>query len=228
MIASVNPSEPRSRSLSDESREISVQDCPDVEETRLVDRLRAREEEAYEELVRRFGGRLLATARHFLPRTEDAQDAVQEAFLSAFRSLDRFRGGCRLSTWLHRIVVNAALMKLRGASRRPETPIEDYLPRFDETGHHAAPVEEWKVSPEGALLSRETSERVRAAIEALPVSYRAVLVLRDIEEFSTEETAQILSLTRTAVKVRLHRARLALRTLLVPIFAVNRPRPAAC
>ena len=226
MIASVNPSAARSRSLS-EFREVSAQDFSDFEEARLVERLRAGDEEAYEELVRRFGARLLATARRFLPRTEDAQDAVQEALLSAFRCLDRFRGGCRLSTWLHRIVVNAALMKLRGASRRPEIPIEDYLPRFDETGHHAGPVEEWKVSPEGALLSRETSERVRAAIEALPVSYRAVLVLRDIEELSTEETAEVLSLTRTAVKVRLHRARLALRTLLVPVFAVTRPRAAA-
>jgi len=227
MIASVNPSATRSRSLSRESRGVSAQDFPDVEETRLLERLRARDDEAFEELVRRFGGRLLATARHLLPRTEDAQDAVQEAFLSAFRCLDRFRGGCRLSTWLHRIVVNAALMKLRGASRRPETPIEDYLPRFDETGHHAAPVGEWTVSPEGALLSRETSERVRAAIENLPVSYRAVLVLRDIEELSTEETAEVLSLTRTAVKVRLHRARLALRTLLVPVFTARSVRAEA-
>ncbi len=227
MIASVTPSATRSRSLSDESYQVFEQDSLDFEEARLVERLRARDEEAFEELVRRFGGRLLATARRFLPRTEDAQDAVQEAFLSAFRGLDRFRGGCRLSTWLHRIVVNAALMKLRGASRRPETPIEDYLPRFDETGHHAAPVEEWKVSPEGALLSRETSERVRAAIEALPVSYRVVLVLRDIEELSTQETAEVLSLTRTAVKIRLHRARLALRTLLVPIFATHAVRAEA-
>ncbi len=188
-------------------------------EANLLERLRARDEQAFEEVVRRFSGRLLATARHFLPRTEDAQDAVQEAFLSAFRSLDRFRGGCRLSTWLHRIVVNACLMKLRGASRRPEALIEDYLPRFDETGHHAEPVEEWRACPEAAMLSRETSERVRAAIEELPASYRAVLVLRDIEELSTEETAEILSLTRTVVKVRLHRARMALRTLLIPVFA---------
>jgi RNA polymerase sigma-70 factor (ECF subfamily) len=200
---------------------------PSLSETGLLDRLRAGDGEAFETLVRRYGGRLLAVARHFLHAEEDARDVVQDAFLSAFRSLDRFRGGCRLSTWLHRIVVNAALMKLRGASRRPETPIEDYLPRFDETGHHAAPVEEWKVSPEGALLSRETSERVRAAIETLPVSYRAVLVLRDIEELSTEETAQVLSLTRTAVKVRLHRARLALRTLLVPVFATRAVRAEA-
>ena len=186
---------------------------------RFLERLRAGDEGAYEALVRLHGGRMLAIARHFLARTEDAQDAVQEAFLSAFRSVSAFRGGSSLSTWLHRIVVNACLMKIRGASRRPESSIEEYLPVFDETGHHASPVEDWAISPEKAMLSRETRERVRAAIEMLPASYRAVLVLRDIEELSTEETAEVLSLTRTAVKVRLHRARLALRTLLAPVFA---------
>lgn len=195
-----------------------LQELPESEAL-FVERLRSGDEQAFEELVRRFGGRLLATARHLLGRNEDAQDAVQEAFLSAFRGLDRFRGGSSLSTWLHRIVINAALMKLRGASRRPEASIEEYLPRFDETGHHADPVAEWRVTPEAAMLSRQTRDRVRAAIERLPPSYRAVLVLRDIEELSTEETAEVLSLTRTAVKVRLHRARLALRTLLVPVFA---------
>ena len=227
MIASAISPAPPSPSLPGESRDVPAGNLPDAEEVRLFARLRAGDEDAYEELVRRYGGRLFATARHFLPRAEDAQDAVQEALLSAFRSLDRFREGCRLSTWLHRIVVNAALMRLRGASRRLETPIEDYLPQFDETGHHAAPVEDWTVSPERALLSRETSERVRAAIDTLPVSYRSVLVLRDIEDFSTEETARVLSLTRTAVKVRLHRARLALRTLLVPIFATRSVRAEA-
>ena len=187
-------------------------------ESRLLARLQAGDEQAFEELVLRCGPRLLATARRFLRREEDARDAVQDAFLSAFRALDRFRGGSSLSTWLHRIVINASLMKLRGASRRPETPIEDYLPRFDETGHHAAPVAEWSVSPETAMLSRQTRERVRAAIDSLPESYRAVLILRDIEELSTEETAEILSITRNAVKVRVHRARLALRTLLDPLF----------
>ena len=196
-------------------------------EARLLARLQAGDEEAFEELVRRCGARLLSTARRFLPREEDARDAVQDAFLSAFRSIGRFRGGSSLSTWLHRIVVNATLMKLRGASRRPETPIEDYLPRFDETGHHAAPVADWAVSPETAMLSRQTRERVRAAIDILPASYRAVLILRDIEELSTEEAAEVLSITRTAVKVRLHRARLALRTLLDPLFGSD-ARPAEC
>lgn len=200
---------------------------PAIEEEPFLERLRSGDELAYEELVRTHTGRLLATARHFLPRSEDAQDAVQEAFVSAFRSVGSFRGGSSLATWLHRIVVNACLMKIRGASRRPEAPIEDYLPRFDETGHHAATIEDWAICPEKALLSRETRERVRAAIETLPASYRTVLVLRDIEELSTAETAEALSLTRTAVKVRLHRARLALRGLLAPMFSSGAVRAEA-
>ena len=208
-------------STADTVRSAIEESAENAGQEQFLDRLRAGDERAFEALVRLHGGRMLAIARQFLARSEDAQDAVQEAFLSAFRSVGGFRGGSSLSTWLHRIVVNACLMKIRGASRRPETPIEEYLPTFDETGHHSAPVEDWAISPEKALLSRETRERVRAAIEKLPASYRAVLVLRDIEELSTEETAEVLSLTRTAVKVRLHRARLALRGLLAPVFTAR-------
>jgi RNA polymerase sigma-70 factor, ECF subfamily len=213
--------------MSSSADSVRLRDPETDAQERFLERLRSGDELAYEELVRTHTGRLLATARHFLPRNEDAQDAVQEAFVSVFRSVGSFRGGSRLSTWLHRIVVNACLMKIRGASRRPEAPIDDYLPRFDETGHHAAPIEDWAICPEKALLSHETRERVRAAIETLPPSYRTVLVLRDIEELSTEETAEALSLTRTAVKVRLHRARLALRGLLSPMFSSGAVRAEA-
>ncbi len=187
----------------------------------LLDRLRAGEEAAFEELVHREGGRLLALTRHLLRGEEEARDAVQETFLAAFRSLDRFRGESSLSTWLHRIAVNTALMRLRSSSRHPEVSIEELLPRFDDQGRHASPVASWNPSPADVVLQRETREQVRAAIERLPLPYRTVLVLRDIEELSTEETAGVLSLTTTAVKVRLHRARLALRTLLEPLFAGN-------
>jgi len=194
------------------------------DQERLLDRVRAGAEDACEELVHRYGGRVFATVRGLLSRDEDAQDAVQETFLLAFRSVRQFRGECLLSTWLHRIAINAALMKLRSAAHRPETSIEELLPRFDGEGRHACPIVPWSLTPSEALLRRETRSQVRAAIDRLPVSYRTVLILRDIEELSTEETARALSLTTTAVKVRLHRARLALRTLLDPIFA-RRPPP---
>jgi RNA polymerase sigma-70 factor (ECF subfamily) len=194
----------------------------DDDQERLLDRVRAGAEDACEELVRRFGGRVFATVRGLLSRDEDAQDVVQETFLSAFRSVRQFRGECLLSTWLHRIAINAALMKLRSAAHRPETSIEELLPQFDGEGRHAFPIAPWSLTPSEALLRRDTRSRVRAAIERLPMSYRTVLILRDIEELSTEETARALSLTTAAVKTRLHRARLALRTLLEPIFAPTR------
>jgi RNA polymerase sigma-70 factor (ECF subfamily) len=189
---------------------------PDTE-AGLLERLRRQEDAACEELVRAHGGRLLSVARRMLRNDEDARDAVQEGFISAFRSIHRFNGDCRLSTWLHRIVVNAALMKIRTRSRRPEESIEDMLPRFLDDGHHAEPTSEWG-SASLLLEQRETRERVRAAIDQLPESYRTVLLLRDIEELDTAETATLLGLTPNTVKIRLHRARQALARLLEPSF----------
>jgi RNA polymerase sigma-70 factor (ECF subfamily) len=189
---------------------------PDTE-AQLVDRLRRQEDSACEELVRAHGGRLLAVARRMLRNEDDARDCVQEGFISAFRAIQRFNGDCRLSTWLHRIVVNAALMKIRTRSRRPEESIEDMLPRFIEDGHHAEPTSEWG-SASRLLEQRETRECVRAAIDRLPESYRTVLLLRDIEELDTAEAAQLLDLTPNTVKIRLHRARQALAKLLEPSF----------
>lgn len=182
----------------------------------LLARLRAGDETAYEELVRNETRHLLAVARRLLRNEEDAQDAVQQAFLSAFRALPAFNGQSRLTTWLHRIVTNAALMKLRTRGRQPEDSIEDLLPRFREDGHHVEQFSEWALPADARMLRRETRAHVRAAIEALPSSYRTVLLLRDIEEFSTEQTAQALGVNPNTVKIRLHRARQALLKLLKP------------
>jgi RNA polymerase sigma-70 factor (ECF subfamily) len=133
--------------------------------------------------------------------------------------MDGFAGTSRLSTWLHRIVVNAALMKLRSRRRRPEESIEELLPRFDETGHFTDAPSAWDGSTDRTYERAETRALVRAAIEELPPSYRTVLVLRDIEELDTEEAATMLGISQNAVKVRLHRARQALRTLLERRFA---------
>ncbi len=186
----------------------------------LVLRLKAGDEDAYATVVRTLGGRLLAVARRFLHDEEAARDAVQDAFLSAFRSIRTFDGEAQLGTWLHRIVVNAALMKLRTRRRKPEQSIEPMLPVFDEDGRHAGrPVVAWTESAEDALLQRETRERVRKAIAGLPESYRTVLLLRDIEERSTREAAGLLGTSENAVKLRLHRARQALATALRTVVA---------
>lgn len=182
----------------------------------LLERLRAGEEGAYEELVRSYGGRMLAVARRFLPAEEDARDVVQDAFLSAFRSIDRFEGQARLSTWLHRIVVNAALMKLRTRRRKPEQSIEELLPGFHEDGHLERPASPWRTPGLDGAERAELRELLLDSIRSLPESYRNVILLRDIEDLDTGETAELLGISAGAVKTRLHRARLALRELLEP------------
>jgi RNA polymerase sigma-70 factor (ECF subfamily) len=177
----------------------------------LVGRLQRGDEAAFEELVRHHGGRLLSVARRFLGGSEDAQDAVQEAFIRAFKAIHSFEERAQLHTWLHRILVNTALMKLRERRRKPEESIDDLLPTFAADGHQTVESREWS---DALLEQKETAGLVREAIARLPESYRVVLVLRDLEERDTAETARILGTTTTVVKVRLHRARQALRTLL--------------
>jgi RNA polymerase sigma-70 factor (ECF subfamily) len=149
---------------------------------------------------------------------EDAREVVQETFVSAFRALDRFKGDARLSTWLHRITVNTALMKLRTRRRKPEEPIEPLLPAFLEDGHHRERFQSWTEPADAALVREDQRRRVRQSIDQLPESYRTVLLLRDIEEMDTGEVAAAMGISPNAVKIRLHRARQALRTLLAPHF----------
>jgi RNA polymerase sigma-70 factor (ECF subfamily) len=194
----------------------SIGGAPEIDEKALLGRLRAGENTAFEEMIRSYGGRLLAVARRFLPAEEDARDAVQEAFISAFRSIDRFEGNARLSTWLHRIVVNAALMKLRTRRRKPEQSIEELLPSFLEDGHLERPASPWRKSALEGLERDELRVLMHEKIQVLPENYRNVLLMRDIEELDTQETAELMGISEGAVKTRLHRARLALRELLEP------------
>jgi len=187
----------------------------------LLARLRSGEPQAFEELVRQETGKLLAVARRILPTEEDARDAVQDAFMFAFRSLARFEGQARLSTWLHRIVVNASLMRLRTRKRKREESLEPLLPSFQTDGHFVERFATWD-DPLTKLETAETRALVRQLIDELPDGYRTVLLLRDIEGLDTEETAKLLETTPNAVKVRLHRARQALRTLLAPHFTRDR------
>jgi RNA polymerase sigma-70 factor (ECF subfamily) len=193
-----------------------------VGDAALVARLRDGDPEAFEVLVREHGGRMLATARRFVVSEDDARDVLQEAFLAAFRAIDGFAGAARLSTWLHRIVVNAALMRLRSRKRRREEPIDGLLPRFEEDGHWVEPPALWDAPTDDLVERRETRATVRKAIDRLPANYRTVLVLRDVEELDTDEAAALLGVTPNTVKTRLHRARQALRTLLERDFGTTR------
>jgi RNA polymerase sigma-70 factor (ECF subfamily) len=180
----------------------------------LIAGLKAGDAGAFETLLREYGPRLLRLARRFLANEEDARDALQDAMVAVYRSIANFESGSTLSTWLHRIVVNSALMKLRTKKRHPEEDIEQYLPRFLEDGHQQIPSTPWTESADSVIEREELRASVREAIEKLPEAYRIVLQLRDIEEMSTAETAEILGTTKNVVKIRLHRARQALRTLL--------------
>lgn len=183
---------------------------PPADERQYLAALRRGEPAAYEKLVRETTPRLLAIARRMLPNEDDAEDAVQEGFLAAFKGLANFDGNSRVATWLHRIVVNACLMKLRAKRRRPERSIDDLLPRFHDDGRPWEPGSAWR-SPSEGLEQREVAAKIMEAIENLPENYRIVLVLRDIQGLDTAETGVIVGLSENAVKTRLHRARQALR-----------------
>jgi RNA polymerase sigma-70 factor (ECF subfamily) len=181
----------------------------------FIERLKAHDEGAFETMVRRHGARMFATAQKLLGNEHDARDALQQAFISAFRSIAGFNADATISTWLHRIVVNAALMQLRSRRRRLELPIEDLQPRFDDAGRWVDESEQTGWVDVHPMQRRETRQMVRRCIDQLPESYRSVLVLRDIEDLDIAEVAAMLATSPNAVKIRVHRARQALKSLIV-------------
>lgn len=189
-----------------------------AENETLIDSLRDGDVAALEATVREYGGRMLSVARQLLNNEQDAQDAVQDAFVTAIKSLDRFEQRSTLATWLHRIVVNSALMKRRSLGRRHEESLDGLLPEFKADGHAAQPTPRWSTSALAKIEREEIRAAIRDSINRLPETHRTVLLLRDIQELDTATVAELLGITPDAVKVRLHRARQALKTLLEPVF----------
>jgi RNA polymerase sigma-70 factor (ECF subfamily) len=175
------------------------------------------DQRAFAQLVEKYEARVYNLARKMMRDPQDAEDVLQETFISVFRHLKDFQSDSSFSTWLYRIATNASLMKLRG---RKTPPLSLDEPVEAEDGNGALPREivDWGITPEEALLSGEVRAQMDAAIDALPESRRAVFVLRDIEGLSVQETADVLSITVSNVKTRLHRARLALRENLSAYF----------
>jgi RNA polymerase sigma-70 factor (ECF subfamily) len=181
-------------------------------DTDLIDALRSRDAIAVEQLVAKYRDRAYRLAVRIAGNRQDAEEAIQDAFWSVFRKIDTFRGDSALGSWIYRIVANAAYLKRRrGAHRRDSVSLEEVLPRFDERGHHADPIEDWSTRIDDPAIQRELRDVLTAALDELPDHYRAVTVLHDVEGLSMAEVADALGITVATVKSRAHRARLVLR-----------------
>jgi RNA polymerase sigma-70 factor (ECF subfamily) len=172
------------------------------------------DEKAFELLVERYQDRVYRLASRLCANRSDAEEVVQETFLGAFRGLGGFRGNAAFATWLYQIVVNAALTQRRGMRRHPTASLEECFPRFDDTGT-LEPGDYGRAARADEMLERkELLNRVQEALDRLGDDYRTVFVLRDLEGLSTEEVADVFGICPTAVRQRLHRARLQLRGFL--------------
>ncbi|SRR5579871_1002124 len=182
----------------------------------VVARVQAGETEAFADLVKRHEKRVYRTLMGITGVREDAEDATQSAFLKAYLHLGDFHGASRFSTWLLRIAINEGLERLR---RRKQTiSIDDDQDDKDEQHFRPREFRDWRDNPEEKYTKTELRELVESEVMKLPVKYRVVVMLRDLEEQSTEETATALDLEISTVKTRLLRGRLMLREALAPFF----------
>jgi RNA polymerase sigma-70 factor, ECF subfamily len=189
----------------------------------LFERLRAGDPGSLEPLMTRFASRVFRVATRICASAADAEEIVQDVFLTVFQKAGSFDGRAALGTWIYRIAVNASLNKRRGKRAEVEAPLEDLLPSFMGDGHRQGDrsflLADWSPLPDATLLSKEGREVIRTAVDRLPHHYRAVLLLRDVEELSGEEVAEILGESVASMKSRLHRARMALREPLTHHYA---------
>jgi len=186
----------------------------------LVKKAQADDERAFGELIGRYESKVYSLALKMLRNPEDAEDVLQETFLRAYRGIKSFQGNSTFSTWIYRITANSALMRLR----KKQLPMVS----IDDADEREAPINiaDWAPSPVEQLLSQETQVAMNEAIDALPPEFRQVFVLRDIDELSNAEVADILDLSVAAVKSRLHRARLKVRNRLATYFGESKTRRA--
>ena len=170
------------------------------------------DDQAFEAMMRRHNGRLFRVARSILRNDADAEDALQDAYLDAYKHLDEFRAEAQLSTWLTRIVVNQALMRLRRQKR--DGTVVPFRPASGEAPPEVEVRDDKTESPSTAVLRTEIRRILERRIDELPVAYRTVFIMREVEDMSVEETAQCLSIPASTVRTRLFRARALLRASL--------------
>lgn len=182
-------------------------------EAALIARLQAGEEKAFEAIFNKYSPKLYNVAQRILGEPADAQEVIQEVFLTVFRKANTFQGNSQFSTWLYRLTVNEALGKIRKSkNKQKEVEYEEFLPKFQDDGHHAVrPVVDWSDTVEEQYAGQELRQLLSEALNQLKPVDKSVVVLSDVEGMSDKEIAEILNLTVSAVKTRLHRARLFLR-----------------
>jgi RNA polymerase sigma-70 factor, ECF subfamily len=195
-----------------------------LSEAAILDRARDRDVAAFEDLVRRTEGRLSRVAMRFVRNEADAEEVLQTAYLSAWRSLPDFEGRARFGSWMHRITVNSALMLLRRRNRRPEIAFDDVEPTqlstaMSDAMHGLTLRKGGQCRPDHELQSVELSGHIAAAVGLLPPKLKATFLLREGSGMSTREAASTLGVSLTAVKTRLHRARRVLRQALLSYVA---------
>ncbi len=189
---------------------------PVFDEAALVARAKGGDASAFSELVKHYDRRVFRMAKQITQNDDDAEDVLQEAFLKAYTHLDDFQGNSKFYTWIVRIAVNEALMKLRKRRSDRSVPLDEPI----DTGEDevAREIAVWEGNPEETYSREELATLLDEAVESLKPAYRTVFILRDIEEMSIEETAEALNLSISAVKSRLLRARLQLREKLTRQF----------
>jgi RNA polymerase sigma-70 factor (ECF subfamily) len=186
----------------------------EVDDAELVGRIARHDQAAFEVLMRRHNGKLFRVARAILKDDAEAEEALQDAYLEAYRHMGDFRGGARLSTWLTRIVINQALMRLR-KQKRDRIVVPFGSERAAEQGQAEADVtDERSETPPGATLRAEIRRALERRIDELPTAFRTVFVMREVEDMTVDETAECLSIPAATVRTRLFRARALLREAL--------------
>jgi RNA polymerase sigma-70 factor (ECF subfamily) len=186
------------------------------DESALVAQAKAGDQNAFSELVNRYERKIYRLAKNITQNDEDAEDVLQDAFLKAYTHLDSFKGDSKFYTWIVRIAVNEALMRLRKRKTDRSVPLDEPVELGEETVQREIAV--WEDNPEQQYSQEEWRRILDEAVDSLKPDFRTVFVLRDIEELSTEETAETLGISVPAVKSRLLRARLALREKLTRQF----------
>jgi RNA polymerase sigma-70 factor, ECF subfamily len=195
---------------------MAVSSLTSIDEADLVAKSRDGDARSFSELVRRYEGKIFRLAQHVTQNREDAEDVLQETFMKAYEHLDQFQGNSKFYTWIVRIAVNQALMKLRRRKTDRSVSLDETIDTGEDTV--VREIAAWDEDPEARFSREELGGILQTAIQSLEPPYRSVFVLRDIDELSTEETADALGLSVPAVKSRLLRARLQLREKLTRYF----------